>query len=68
VALIVDADALGGRGRAAARRVRAILEQEREALVTSLAVAEADYLILDRLGRRRARLPTSSVAPISSSA
>jgi uncharacterized protein len=54
MALIVDAGALYAQadadqpGHAA---VRAILEQEREALVTTeLAVAEADYLILDRLG------------------
>ena len=52
--LIVDAGALYAQadadepGHAA---VRAILENEREALVTTeLAVAEADYLILDRLG------------------
>jgi uncharacterized protein len=54
MALIVDAGALYAQadadqpGHAA---VRVILEQEREALVTTeLAVAEADYLILDRLG------------------
>jgi uncharacterized protein len=54
MALIVDAGALYAQadadqpGHAA---VRAILEQERETLVTTeLAVAEADYLILDRLG------------------
>jgi predicted nucleic acid-binding protein len=54
VALVVDAGALYAQadadepGHAA---VRAILETEREALVTTeLAVAEADYLILDRLG------------------
>ena len=54
MALIVDAGALYAQadadepGHAA---VRAILENEREALVTTeLAVAEADYLILDRLG------------------
>jgi predicted nucleic acid-binding protein len=54
MALVVDAGALYAQadanesGHAA---VRAILEQEREALVTTeLAVAEADYLILDRLG------------------
>lgn len=54
MALIVDAGALyvqadvDDSGHAA---VRAILEAEREALVTTeLAVAEADYLILDRLG------------------
>lgn len=52
--LIVDAGALYAQadvtdpGHAA---VRAVLEAEREALVTTeLAVAEADYLILDRLG------------------
>jgi predicted nucleic acid-binding protein len=54
VALVVDAGALYAQadadepGHAA---VRAILERERETLVTTeLAVAEADYLILDRLG------------------
>lgn len=54
MALIVDAGALYAQadeaepGHAA---VRAILEAERETLVTTeLAVAEADYLILDRLG------------------
>ena len=54
MALLVDAGALYAQadadepGHAA---VRAILEAEREALVTTeLAVAEADYLILDRLG------------------
>ncbi len=54
MALIVDAGALYAQadadepGHAA---VRAILERERETLVTTeLAVAEADYLILDRLG------------------
>lgn len=54
MALIVDAGALYAQadvdepGHAA---VRAVLEAEREALVTTeLAVAEADYLILDRLG------------------
>jgi len=54
VALVVDAGALYAQadadepGHAA---VRAVLERERETLVTTeLAVAEADYLILDRLG------------------
>jgi predicted nucleic acid-binding protein len=54
MALLVDAGALYAQadadepGHAA---VRAILERERETLVTTeLAVAEADYLILDRLG------------------
>jgi predicted nucleic acid-binding protein len=54
LALIVDAGALYAQadadepGHAA---IRAILEREREALVTTeLAIAEADYLILDRLG------------------
>jgi predicted nucleic acid-binding protein len=54
VALVVDAGALYAQadadepGHAA---VRSILEHERETLVTTeLAVAEADYLILDRLG------------------
>lgn len=54
MALIVDAGALYAQADADEPRhaaVRAILEQEREALVTTaLAVAEADYLILDRLG------------------
>lgn len=54
MALVVDAGALYAQadadepGHAA---VRAVLERERETLVTTeLAVAEADYLILDRLG------------------
>ena len=54
MALLIDAGALYAQadadepGHAA---VRAILEREREPLVTTeLAVAEADYLILDRLG------------------
>ena len=54
MALIVDAGALyaqadaGDPGHAA---VRAVLEAEQEPLVTTeLALAEADYLILDRLG------------------
>jgi predicted nucleic acid-binding protein len=54
VTLLVDAGALYAQADAADPRhaaVRAILEREREALVTTeLAVAEADYLILDRLG------------------
>lgn len=54
MALIVDAGALYAQADADEPRhaaVRAILEAEREALVTTaLAVAEADYLILDRLG------------------
>jgi len=54
VALLVGAGALYAQADAADPRhaaVRAILEREREALVTTeLAVAEADYLILDRLG------------------
>lgn len=54
MALIVDAGALYAQADADEPRhaaVRAILEGEREALVTTaLAVAEADYLILDRLG------------------
>jgi predicted nucleic acid-binding protein len=54
VALIVDAGALYAQADADEPRhaaVRAILERERETLVTTeLAVAEADYLILDRLG------------------
>jgi hypothetical protein len=54
MALIVDAGAMYAQADADEPRhaaVRAILEQERETLVTTeLAVAEADYLILDRLG------------------
>jgi len=54
VALIVDAGALYAQADADEPRhgaVRAILERERGTLVTTeLAVAEADYLILDRLG------------------
>ncbi len=54
MALIVDAGALYAQADADEPHhaaIRAILEREREALVTSeLAVAEADYLILDRLG------------------
>ena len=54
MALIVDAGALYAQADADEPRhaaVRAILEREREAIVTTeLAVAEADYLILDRLG------------------
>ena len=54
MALIVDAGAMYAQADADEPRhaaVRAILEQERETLVTSeLAVAEADFLILDRLG------------------
>jgi predicted nucleic acid-binding protein len=54
VALIVDAGALyaqADRDDPGHEAVRAILEAERETLVTTeLAVAEADYLILDRLG------------------
>jgi len=54
VALVVDAGALYAQADADEPRhkaVRAILEAERESLVTTeLAVAEADYLILDRLG------------------
>jgi len=54
VALILDAGALYAQAdadEARHARVRAILEREREPLVTSeLAVAEADHLILDRLG------------------
>jgi predicted nucleic acid-binding protein len=54
VALIVDASALYAQADAddpGHTSVRAILEREGEALVTTeLAVAEADYLILDRLG------------------
>lgn len=54
MALIVDAGALYAQADADEPRhasVRAVLEQEREPLVTSeLAVAEAEYLILDRLG------------------
>jgi predicted nucleic acid-binding protein len=54
MALIVDAGALYAQADADEPRhaaVRAILEGEHETLVTTeLAVAEADYLILDRLG------------------
>lgn len=54
MALIVDAGALYAQADADEPRhasVRTILEQERGVLVTTeLAVAEADYLILDRLG------------------
>lgn len=52
--LLVDAGALYAQADAADPRhaaVRLVLEREHEALVTTeLAVAEADYLILDRLG------------------
>jgi predicted nucleic acid-binding protein len=54
VVLIIDASAMfaqADRDDPAHESVRAVLETETEALVTSqLAVAEADYLILDRLG------------------
>jgi predicted nucleic acid-binding protein len=54
VALIVDANALYAHANADEPAHQAIvraLDAEREALVTTeLAVAEADYLILDRLG------------------
>lgn len=54
MALLVDAGALYAQADAdepGHGAVRAILEREREMLVTTeLAVAEADYLILDRLG------------------
>jgi len=54
MALVVDAGALYAQADAdepGYAAVRGILEKEREALVTTeLAVAEADYLILDRLG------------------
>jgi predicted nucleic acid-binding protein len=54
VALVVDAGALYAQADADEPRhaaVRSILERERETIVTTeLAVAEADYLILDRLG------------------
>lgn len=54
MALLVDAGALYAQADAdepGHGAVRAILERERETLVTTeLAVAEADYLILDRLG------------------
>jgi uncharacterized protein len=54
VALLVDAGALYAQADAdepGHGAVRAILEREREMLVTTeLAVVEADYLILDRLG------------------
>ena len=54
MALVVDAGALYAQADADEPRhaaVRSILERERETLVTTeLAVAEADYLILERLG------------------
>jgi predicted nucleic acid-binding protein len=54
MALVVDAGALYAQADADEPRhaaVAAILHDEREALVTTeLAVAEADYLILERLG------------------
>jgi uncharacterized protein len=54
MALIVDAGALYAQADADEQRhaaVAAVLTREREALVTSeLAVAEADYLIVERLG------------------
>jgi len=54
MALVVDAGALYAQADADEphhEAVRTILERERETLVTTeLAVAEADYLILDRLG------------------
>lgn len=54
MALVVDAGALYAQADRDDPRhdaVRAVLERERELLVsTELAVAEADYLILDRLG------------------
>lgn len=54
MALVVDAGALYAQADADEPRhaaVAALLRQERESLVTTeLAVAEADYLILDRLG------------------
>jgi hypothetical protein len=54
MALIVDAGALYAQADADEPRhaaVAAVLRAEREALVTTeLAVAEADYLILERLG------------------
>ncbi|MGH7910344.1 MAG: PIN domain-containing protein [Candidatus Dormibacteraceae bacterium] len=54
MALIVDAGGLYAQADADEPRhveVKQVLETERETLVTSeLAVAEADYLILDRLG------------------
>lgn len=54
MALVVDAGALYAQADADEPRheaVTRILRDEREALVTTeLAVAEADYLILDRLG------------------
>jgi len=54
MALVIDAGALYAQADAdepGYAAVRGILEKEREALVTTeLAVAEADYLILDRLG------------------
>lgn len=56
MALLVDAGALYAQADADEPRhsaVVAVLKTEREALVTSeLVIAEADYLILDRLGVR----------------
>ncbi|HET7027876.1 MAG TPA: VapC toxin family PIN domain ribonuclease [Candidatus Limnocylindrales bacterium] len=54
MALVIDAGALYAQADAADPDhgpVRRVLEAERETIVTTeLAVAEADYLILDRLG------------------
>ena len=54
MALIVDASALyahADAGEPAHEAVAAVLDSERESLVTTeLVAAEADYLILDRLG------------------
>ena len=54
MALLVDAGALYAQADASEpghAAVRAVLERETESIVTTeLAVAEADYLILDRLG------------------
>lgn len=54
MALVIDAGALYAQADADEPRhaaIRTILERETEILVTTeLAVAEADYLILDRLG------------------
>lgn len=56
MALLVDASALYAQADADEPQhsvITSILQAEREALVTSqLVVAEADYLILDRLGQK----------------
>ncbi len=60
MALVVDANCLSSQVDAAEPRhqdVTALLRAERQTLVTTeLAVAEADYLILGRLGTTRSWL------------